>query len=103
MLLNIFESSATKFSFQPVVNYKQQNVWDSAPLKMTRVNFFYMPYMFLFSLVPAGICHSDPRVVEASVRSLRTLNSSPLTPSAPIFDVSIGFCYLSGRMCAVIS
>ncbi|XP_044183819.1 armadillo repeat-containing protein 8-like isoform X2 [Acropora millepora] len=36
-----------------------------------------------------GICHSDPRVVEASVRSLRTLNSSPLTPSAPIFDDSL--------------
>lgn len=33
-----------------------------------------------------GICHSDPRVVEASVRSLRTINSSPLSPSAPILE-----------------
>ena len=70
--------------------------------RLKRVHFFFMPYMFLFSLVPAGICHSDPRVVEASVRSLRTLNSSPLTPSAPIFDVSIGFCYLSGRMFGLV-
>lgn len=35
-----------------------------------------------------GICHSDPRVVEASVRSLRTLYSSTLTPCAPIFNDS---------------
>ncbi|KAM7446608.1 Armadillo repeat-containing protein 8 [Porites harrisoni] len=33
-----------------------------------------------------GICHSDPRVVEASVRSLRTLYYSHLTPCAPIFN-----------------
>ena len=69
---------------------------------METVTFFCFT-RFSFPFVPAGICHSDPRVVEASVRSLRTLNSSPLTPSAPIFDVSIGFCYLSGRMWAVIS
>ncbi|KAJ7391998.1 Armadillo repeat-containing protein 8 [Desmophyllum pertusum] len=30
-----------------------------------------------------GICHSDARVVEASVRSLRTLYYSSLTPSGP--------------------
>ena len=90
------------FSTSCELQYKQQNVWDSAPLKMKTVNFFCFT-CFSFSFVPVGICHSDPRVVEASVRSLRTLNSSPLTPSAPIFDVSIGFRYLSGRTCTVIS
>ncbi|XP_078344831.1 armadillo repeat-containing protein 8-like isoform X1 [Oculina patagonica] len=33
-----------------------------------------------------GICHSDPRVVAASVRSLKSLYSSSLTPCGPIFE-----------------
>lgn len=33
-----------------------------------------------------GICHSDSRVVEASVRSLRTLYDSSLTPCRPVFE-----------------
>ncbi|EDO45842.1 predicted protein [Nematostella vectensis] len=33
-----------------------------------------------------GICHSDRRVVEASVRSLRTLYLSNLTPSDPLYE-----------------
>lgn len=33
-----------------------------------------------------GICHSDARVVAASVRSLKSLYSSSLTPCGPVFE-----------------
>ena len=64
---------------------------------LDRVYVWVSPCLFI---VVAGICHSDSRVVEASVRSLRTVYESSCVP---VIEVSLFRVYasLSFLFCSV--
>ena len=64
---------------------------------LDRVYVWVSPCLFI---VVAGICHSDSRVVEASVRSLRTVYESSCVP---VIEVSLFSVYasLSFLFCSV--